>query len=804
MLARCDFRNRWRSALAIAVLVGAIGTIVLATAAGARRSAAALNRFTAYSHTSNLEVDAGNATPAQLATFGRVPGVSEYAVLDAFAVNVDGFPNLSIAASVDGRLGTVVDRPRLVKGRLADPNRADELVTGEGFASAAHLHVGSLLHAISLTPAQLSLEEIGKDFGRPRGPAVQWRIVGIVRRPLDLGDRAANGGVVVPGPGFVRAYQGKMALWTVVLRVRTQHGASDIPGVSAAAQRIFGKSMAFRTIDLTTETHGASDAINVLTIALLIFGAVGALAGAITIGIVLSRDLAHGVADQTTLRALGVTRRQRMAAIVPRAAFIAALGIGLSIAGAIAASPLFPIGIARRADIDVGVHADWMVFLVGVLGIIVLTGAVTTVVAFRATHIATAGEYARGRHVTPAVVETAARIGLRPTVTNGLRMALQPGRGRRAVPVRSAFLGATLGVLGVVGVVVFASSVEHLAATPRLYGWTWNLTAADESPQQPTCDTTDFGLGHIAGVSDIASLCYEQATIDGRPVITWGFTPIRGRIEPEIARGRAPATSDEIALGAVTLKALHERIGDAVTVQVVGRPPAAFQIVGQGVLPRINDADLEPIADAAAVTGGGFARILDPNETSRFLIGRFTPGVDRAEVERKINAISDLRPPASNAVLDGNVGVGTPTPPPEVTRVRQLNWFPPTLALLLAVLAFIAVTHALVVSVQRRRHDLAILMALGFRRRDVRATIGWLATTLALVGLVVGLPAGIIAGRATWRLVAGALGVSAAAPLPSLWIACTIPAALGIVLAIAYAPARAAARTRPAVALQTE
>ena len=73
----------------------------------------------------------------------------------------------------------------------------------------------------------------------------------------------------------------------------------------------------------------------------------------------------------------------------------------------------------------------------------------------------------------------AARAGLRPPVTNGLRMALEPGRGTTAVPVRSAFLGAVFGVVGLTAVLVFASSLGHLDSSPRLYGWTWDFKAPD-------------------------------------------------------------------------------------------------------------------------------------------------------------------------------------------------------------------------------------------------------------------------------------------------------------------------------------
>ena len=129
---------------------------------------------------------------------------------------------------------------------------------------------------------------------------------------------------------------------------------------------------------------------------------------------------------------------------------------------------------------------------------------------------------------------------------------------------------------------------------------------------------------------------------------------------------------------------------------------------------------------------------------------------------------------------------------------------PTTLAALLGGLALLAVGHALVTAVRRRRHELALLKTLGFNRTQVRATVAWQATTLASVGLVIGIPAGLIVGQFVWRRVADGLGIATTAAIPTLALLITIPAVLVIVNLIALVPARAAANTRPAIALRTE
>jgi putative ABC transport system permease protein len=802
MLATADVRRRRRGVVIMVLLVGVVGAVVLSTVAGARRSDAALGRFIAYSRASSIEVNAENPTPAQLDAFGRVPGVVDVAALHAYGLSPVGRPNLAIAASVDGKLGTVVDRARIVAGRRADPAVADEITIGEGLAAQAHLGLGGHLDATSITPAQLRRAIAGSDPGTPAGPHVQLRIVGIVRRPLDLGDRAASGGVVVMTPAFDHTYGKRIGLWSTVLRVRTRNGAADVPSVAAAARRLWGRSSFFSVKDVVSESHGAAGAINVITMALWIFAGVAALAGAVAIAIVLSREIAQVSADQSTLRSLGLTHRQRLAMSGPRALVVAGGGVILAALGAVAAAPLFPFGIARRADLDPGVHFDWTVLALGIVGLVAFVLLVAFLAALRATRVLSLHRPREARWRGATIVDVAGGIGLRPPVTNGLRMALQPGNGETAVPVRSAFLGAVFGVTGIIAVLVFAASLNHVVATPRLYGWTWDFKAPDDS-FSTACNRTDFGLAAIPGVADVAAVCYQDMQVNGRPTIGWGFTQVRGTIDPEVVAGRAPRGPAEVALGAVTLHALGAHIGDIVH----GAGPNAthdYRIVGRVVVPQLQDGNVQPLADAAAFSGEGLALISNRDNTTRYLLGRFARGADRAAVERRINAIPQFEPPAGSTAFLNDHGVAGPTLPPEVDRLRKINWFPLALAGLLATLALIAVGHTLLTGAQRRRRELALLKTLGFDRRQVRATVAWQAMTLAIVGLVVGIPAGLLVGSLVWRAVADGLGVTTTPFVPAFGFLLAIPAVLLAVNLIGFFPGRAAALTRPAVALATE
>jgi hypothetical protein len=799
MLARRELRRRWRSTVFLAVLVGLIGAVVLASAAGAHRSGTALHRFIAYSRSSDAEIDVQGATAAQLAAMRRVPQVADFAALHAYAVDVHGRPALKNAATVDGRLGSVVDRARLVRGRFSNPDNANETMIGEGLAAQQHLHIGDYMDLATITPAQQALAFSGKDTGPPKGPSVRLKIVGIYRRPLDLGNLAAEGGVMIETPAFDRFLHGRAALFATILRVRARHGEADVPAITAAARRIFGPQTT--ALDVTSEARGGADAINVLTLALWIFAAISALAGAVALAIVLSRDIAQSELQQATLSALGLTRWECFAVAAIRVFVVFGGGLLLAAAAAIAASPMFPIGLARRAEPSPGLRVDWPVLGVGLLAIGVFVLLVGLVAAARWSRAAAPSAATRRARVTLAEVLT--RTGLRPTMSNGVRMALDPGQGATAIPVRSAFLGAVFGVAGLTAALVFGASFAHLDSSPHLYGWMWDFKAPDNT-NSVTCGSNDYGLSKVRGVATDAAVCFQTGTLlDGRPTNAWAFTDIHGSIAPEVVAGRAPSGRDEVALGAATLRALHKHVGDTVNVRGP-KGKGDFRIVGQIVLPPLQAGEIQPLADGAAFTGAGFAPILDRYNHTRYLVGTFAPGGNRAALLRTVGALPAFNPQPGEGAYVNEQGATGVTRPPEVNRVGAIEWFPYVLALLILLLALVAVGHALVTTSRRRRAELALLKTFGFERRQVRATLAWQATALAAVGLVIGIPTGILVGHLVWRAVANNLGIVDAVIMPFAAIAITVPAVVLLMNAVAYLPARSAARIWPAAALVTE
>ena len=359
-VTRAAIRRHWRGLLAVALLVGIAGAAVLTAAAGARRTASALDRFRQFSRSGDLELDVGTATPKQLAALRRVPTVAAVGVLHQMILtspNGSRFGELvPSAASVDGSFGRVVDRPRVVAGRLPRQNRVDELAVSETYADQHHLAVGDELKVNSSSPAQiLRAEQTSADPGPPDGPKVSFRIVGLVRRPLDLGVQGGFGGVVIPTRAFYERYRDEIGSFVGdLLRVRTHRGAADVPATIAAARRIFGDSL-LQAVGVASETSGAGDAIDVLAVALWVFAGVAAIAGVTAVGIVVIRQLGAEQADQEMLSALGLTARQRAVAVGLLAVPAAAAGASLAVVVAVLLSPLLPFGIALASGDRSGV-----------------------------------------------------------------------------------------------------------------------------------------------------------------------------------------------------------------------------------------------------------------------------------------------------------------------------------------------------------------------------------------------------------------------------------------------------------------
>jgi hypothetical protein len=440
---------------------------------------------------------------------------------------------------------------------------------------------------------------------------------------------------------------------------------------------------------------------------------------------------------------------------------------------------------------------DALPLVLGVLSVLLFTIVAAAVPAWTAARTATtgAGSPEADRQRPSALAGAVGRVWRSPAAAVGVRMALEPGRGRTAVPVRSAIFGAIIAVAALTASLLFATSLGHLLDTPKLSGFTWDVfvvvggqerAAAAFRADPKLGGYTRGGFTNVKiGGAELMAL-----TLDGS-----------GPARPVITDGAAPAADDEIALGAATIRATHAAIGRTVEVvldQAKGHPkPVRMRVTGTVIVPPNPFLATRP-GEGAAVTVPGYLRI-DPSAAGRqgslpFFV-RFAPGVSRdaglAAVTKDLNGLP-------------NPFIAAAERPGTVTSLASIANVPVLLSGLLALLAVGTLAHTLLSATRRRRRDLAILKVLGFVRSQLRSAVGWQATTIMAIALLIGLPTGIAGGRWGWRVFAGQLGVLPEPVVPLVAIFVAVPGALTLVNVIAALPGRAAARAHPATILRSE
>jgi hypothetical protein len=204
-----------------------------------------------------------------------------------------------------------------------------------------------------------------------------------------------------------------------------------------------------------------------------VFGAVAALAALLIALQAISRQLRDADGDLTVLRALGAGPTTIAADALMGILGALVIGSLLAVVVAVALSPLSPLGPVRPVYPGSPVAFDWIVLGFGLLVLIGCLGAIAVALAYRgAPHRVARRSQLSAPGFSKAVA--AVSLGLPAPAVVGVRFALDSGRGRTAVPVRSGLLGAVLAVALVVTTLTFGSGLRSLGSHPALYGWDWS------------------------------------------------------------------------------------------------------------------------------------------------------------------------------------------------------------------------------------------------------------------------------------------------------------------------------------------
>jgi hypothetical protein len=830
---RTSFVRRRSAFLTIALIIGLVGGVAIGSLTAARRTESSFKVFLHHTNPSDMSILL--YAPNQTTALSHLPLVKHvetmsYSVFTLPAGKAGAPRNLPALASGEvvavGSLNGEYfsqDKVAVVNGRMANPKRANEFVLTTAAARLLGWHVGQSIPMYFYTTTQAGLPGIGTAKVKPT-LRLTMHLVGTVvfnnEVLLDEVDRYPT--FMLFTPNLTRRFAATGMDYNDYA-LQLQHGARDVPAVEREIIAALPKGTSYQFHVASIVTGQVDHSISPEAIALGVFGLIALLATLIIAGGLVARVLQSDDGDIEILRALGgdpaMATAIRLLGVLVAVVAGSALAVGL----AILLSPLSPIGPVRAVYPDRGFSFDWNVLGLGFVTMVVGLGALATAIARRRSLHPGVRSASAGVPVGSRAARLAANVGLPLTAVAGVRFALEPGQNRDKVPVRSALLGAVVAVTIVVATLTFGSSLNTLISRPALYGWNWNYALSSGSGSVPPQATSLLNNDPL--VAAWSRVSFPNIQIDGVTVPVLVMST-HARVTPPLLSGHEVTANNQIVLGAATMQQLHKRLGDTVIASYgsphdapVYVPPRKLVIVGTATLPAVgNPQNLH----ASMGTGGVASNNIEPASMRKFLASpyptlkgppmvfiRLRDGVSTTKALaslKKIAAVGNLAfTKVPNGGADGDSVVVLPVQyPAEIENYRSIGATPDVLALTLAAGAVAALGITLAASVRRRRRDLALLRTLGFTRRQLMASIAWQASVAGVIGILVGLPLGILIGRWLWIQFARYID---AVPEPTVSVlSMIIVAAVTLALAnvVAALPGRSAARTATVQVLRRE
>ncbi len=801
MVLRGRFRQYWKSWLALGLLVAVAGGFVLAAASAGHRTADAFPRFTAR-HGYDTIVYSGHPLP-RLGQLPRVSSVTPALVTISADVGCASChkpidtDNFLVNEVAPGQLTRMV---ALRSGRMPRPSAPDEVLASFSLVRDNGLRIGSVLRPQLITPAQFHSDPKAR-FDPAPVMHPKLRVVGIVAAESEFPSGSAQHYDLYSSAAYGPLVNHRAAL-LYTYYVRLAHGDADLAGFDGSLRplKILG------TYDLDEAAEAVQSSIRPQVIGWYVLAGLAALAALAVIGQAMARQTIAERADQRALSALGVTPRQFTQLTLLRTLLTGAAGAAGAVLIAVLASPLTPVGEARLAVPAAGRPSlDAGVVLPGAAAVLAAVIAVAAGPAIRQARLLGGRPPWEPASVTVAAGRAGARAGLSAPALIGVRHALE--RGRDGHPVGTALLGTVMAVAALCATGVFGASLTHLIASPELYGAPYQAEFSgngEPGGQQAVTGPLLDSLRRDRAIEQITVGAYVEVNVNGKHVLTVAMTPVRGPALLSALDGRVPRGDRDIMLGVATMHATGARVGGTVRVTVAdpdGKPhTASFRVIGRASL----NAGTGGLGKGAVMTTSAFTSVQCP------------PGARQAACRRSVgNSLSTvvLVRAAGGAAEDAALAryvskypdfAAEPAKPTVLVNFGESVNFPLLLALALTVFGAAALLHLLLVSVARRRAEAGLLKALGFVRRQVAAAVCWQATTVALTGIVIGVPAGIAAGRVLWRVFATNFGVVPVAVVEPVLIIALVAGVLAVANLLAAVPALLAARSDPARLLRAE
>ena len=814
MWGRAEVRRRPFALVSLGLLAGLAAAVALAAISGARRTDDAFARFRTATKAADAIVFASqvDVVDPDWTLVAALPYLEAAGAFGLPAVSVvEGPDEIDLTASgvfdvAFGDWRTEVDRPLLVAGRHPDPSNPHEVLVTAGLSDG--VKVGDRFVLQRPSAQQLSADDY---WSPPEGDRIDVRVVGIGTSQFEtsiIPDDGTSGIGLIATPAFHERF-GTDITYVNNLLVRFKPGQTDVRRLERDVRKILDKPE-MPILDAVAVSKRVTNGTALETRGLLLFGLAVALAGIALVGQALTRSVRSGADDLDALRALGATRRDSARTLALPHVIPILIAPTVGVLGAVALSPLLPIGLGREVDPDVGVHADWTVLLVGAATVTALLAAAAAVTAWRE-----AGRRGERESTRPSrTVSALSRIGAPVVAVAGARLALEPGRGRRSLPTRPALAGAALGVLGLVAAFTLAAGMDDAIANPARIGSTWDVEVTLNDPSSFEHVSTAFGsVDARRDVTATAQVERGLVVIDGLTQPTYSLEHRKGLLDFTPLDGRAPGADGEIALGPETAGTYGVKVGDTVAATVAGGPdegkPRELSVVGIVLLPTTPHSSYD---QGALVTSHQLHQLFGADSIDFDALGQSGPDSLAAlppvipVLYASLSDHADARTAAEEIDADVRPGLAAAptTRPTDLVNLSNVRMLPILFAAFTILLAITTLAHVSASVVRRRAGDIAVMRVLGLTPRQARFTLSWQATTIAVIGLLIGLPIGVLIGQMSWRWVAESTPMLYVAPLGLLTMLVVVPAWLLTSNLLALWPGRNAARMRPAEVLRRE
>jgi putative ABC transport system permease protein len=306
-------------------------------------------------------------------------------------------------------------------------------------------------------------------------------------------------------------------------------------------------------------------------------------------------------------------------------------------------------------------------------------------------------------------------------------------RGLKRRPIRTGLtlLGISIGIAAVVALIglsrglitSWTAGMKERGTDIVVHNMHGSLTP------KPFPASTRDRIGHLPGVAATCMILVDLMSIENAELMIvsgreWGCFAWENL---KLVSGRMPNDQNEraVVLGTTAADILKKKVGD--TVQIETEELAVVGIVNGGAFVE-NGSVILSLPVLQQITG-------NRDQISAIDV-RVTSGNDQAAIQRLCAGIDKLIPEARADPAGEHIANS------EGYRViNAMSWGTSLLAVLVGVLG---VTNTMLMSVFERRQEIAILLALGWRRSRIVRMILWESALLGFFGGIIGVFLGIV------------------------------------------------------------